>query len=374
MSDLFFYGSLRYIPLLELVLGKPAADLNISPAHLAGHQTHAVKGEAFPIIVAAEGAAAEGLLVRDLDDQDVAALNFYEGGFDYALKPVHPTLADGTKAAADVYFAEAGRWQAGDVWHLDRWISDWGAMTLRAAREIMAYKGRITAQDAAHALPSARRRASAWLAAQEKPQDPQRDLARDVIVHGHKHAHIGFFAYEEMDLQFRQNDGEMSPVMNRAAFMNGRASVVLPYDPVQDKVLLVEQFRAAVYMGGETRPWMWEPVAGLVDPGETPEQAARRESLEEAGLTVQELELVGEIYPSSGCLTEILHVFVGISDFSTRSGGGGLAGEGEDIRSEILPFETLMERIDAQAYQDMPLVTCGLWLARHRDRLRAKYG
>lgn len=373
MTDIFVYGTLRFVPLLELVTGKAAADLDIQPALLPDHQVYAVAGEAFPMIQDCSGAEAQGLLIRGLTAADTAALDFYEGGFDFTLKPLQVRLGSGGTYPVDVYFPAPGLWQAGDVWDLDAWAVKWGAMTLRAAADIMSYQGRISAKEAARAMPSARRRASSWLALQAQPEDPARDLSKDVIVHAHKRAHAGFFAYEEMDLQFRRNDGTMSPVMNREAFMNGNAAVVLPYDPVTDQVLLVEQFRAAIYMGGETRPWMWEPVAGLVDPGETPEEAARRESLEEAGLTVEELELVGDIYPSSGCLTEKLHVYVGIADFSQRAEGGGLAEEGEDIRSEVLPFDILMERIDANAYQDMPLVTAGLWLARHRERLRGKY-
>lgn len=373
MTDIFVYGTLRYLPLLELVLGKPSAALDIQPARLPGHQVYAVAGEPFPMIEPCAGQEAEGLLLRRLAPEDTGALNFYEGGFDYTLKPVEVLPEGGSPVPVEVYFPEPGLWARGNVWDLDAWAAEWGAMTLRAAEDIMAYQGRITPQQAARAMPSARRRAASWLAAQAGPEDPAHDLSEDVIVHAHRRSHIGFFACEEMDLQFRRNDGSMSPVLNREAFMNGDAAVVLPYDPVRDEVLLVEQFRAAAYIGGETRPWMLEAVAGLIDPGEQPEDTARRESLEEAGLTVEDLELVGEIYPSSGCLTQKLHVYVGICDISKRQGGGGVAHEGEDIRSEVLPFDVLMERIDARACQDMPLVTAGLWLARHHGRLRAEY-
>lgn len=373
MTDLFFYGTLRYVPLLEIVTGKEAGTLDAQPARLPEHQVYTVSGQPFPMIEASAGSQAEGLLVRGLTEADVAALNFYEGGFDFELKPVEVLLAGGGMAQAGVYFPEPGLWTKGAVWDLDGWAAEWGAMTLLAAQEIMSYQGRISAKEAAAAMPSARRRASSRLALAALPQHPDHDLAQDVTVHRHNRAHIGFFAYEDMDLQFRRNDGSMSPVMNRSALMNCHATVVLPYDPVRDEVLLVEQFRAAVFIGGEQQPWMWEPVAGQIDPGETPEEAARRESLEEAGLTVKELEKVGDMYASSGCLTEKLHVFVGICDFSQRQGGGGVADEGEDIRSDVLPFEVLMERIDANAYLDMPLVTAGLWLARNRARLRAQY-
>lgn len=370
--DLFFYGTLRYVPLLELVLGRSGAALDCQVAYLTDHAVFGVRGQIFPMISPAKGEIATGLLVRGLSKDDLAALDFYEGGFDYALEPIAVQLASGEEAAARVYFPAPGQWQAGDLWDLEAWIAEAGALTLRAAEEVMAYHGRVSAEQMRKSFPSIRRRAAAWLMAQERAEDPAHDLSRDVVVQSHKRAYVNFFAMEEMDLRFRRYDGSLSPVVNRGVALVGRASVVLPYDPVRDEVLLVEQFRAATYIAGEKRPWMWEPVAGLVDPGETPAQAAQREAMEEAGVAVTHLEEVGKGYPSSGSSGEFIHIFVGFADLSDISGGGGVAGENEDLRSEILSFDALMEGIDAQHYQDMPLITAGLWLARHRDRLRAE--
>lgn len=373
MVDLFFYGTLRFVPLLELVLGRGGADLDVQQASLPDHAVYGVKDQIFPMIVAEPGATAQGVLLRGLSEADLAALNYYEGGFDYALKPISVCLENGKQAAAEVYYPAEGLWQRGVMWDLDAWATQWGALTLRAAEEVMSYQHRVSAAEMSRCFPSVRRRAAAWLAAQARSEAPDRDLSRDVVVHQHKRAHINFFAMEEMDLQFRRYDGSLSPVVNRAVSLVGRAAVVLPYDPVRDQVLLVEQFRAATFIAGEKRPWMWEPVAGLIDPGETPEQAARREALEEAGVKITALEAVTHAYPSSGASGEFLHIFVGLADLTDINGGGGVAGEHEDLRSEILSFEDLMKGIDDHSYQDMPLVTAALWLARHRERLQTAY-
>lgn len=92
--------------------------------------------------------------------------------------------------------------------------------------------------------------------------------------------------------------------------------------------------------------------------------------MEEAGLTIDKLETVAQVYPSSGASGEFLHIFVGVCDFENIAGGGGLESENEDIRSQIIPYDDLMRGIDDHSYQDMPLVTAALWLSRHRDRLR----
>ncbi|MFV1492040.1 NUDIX domain-containing protein [Phaeobacter sp. JH18-32] len=370
MVDLFIYGTLRHMPLLELVLGRSGAALDVTPAHLPDHGAFAVVDQPFPAIEARVGHRAPGLLLRGLTPDDMAALNFYEGGFDYTLRPVTVALDAGGSAPAEVYFPEPGLWQTGAAWDLGDWQQKWGALSLRAAEEVMAYRGRLTAAEVAERFRPIRIRAAAWLAAQNRPGDPDHDLTRDVVVHQHKRAYLNFFAMEEMDLQFRRYDGSLSPVINRGVALVGQAAVVLPYDRRRDAVLLIEQFRAATYIAGNQRPWMWEPVAGLIDPGETPEQAARREAMEEAGLKIDQLETVAQVYPSSGASGEFLHIFVGLCDFDEIAGGGGLESEGEDIRSQILPYEALIQGVDDQTYQDMPLVTAALWLSRHRERLR----
>lgn len=372
MSDLFFFGTLRHIPLLELVLGRPASEIDLVPAELADHGAFAVKGEAFPTIEARPGHVAKGLLARNLSAADVAALNYYEGGFSYDLKEMSVTPEGGGTAAAEVYFPQPGLWEAGEPWDLDRWVAEWGAMSLRAAGEVMAYHGRVPAAKVAERMYSIRVRAAAWVAAQAEPEI--RDLSRDVHVLKHERSHLSFFGQEEMDLQYRRHDGRMSPVLNRSAQMVGRASVVLPYDAQRDQVLLVEQFRAPVFFAGDRNPWVWEPVAGLVDPGETPEQAAYREALEEAGVTLSALEPVAQCYSSTGASGEYLHIFLGVTDLSQVEPASGVAEEGEDIRSEIISYDALMQGIDDQTWRDMPLVTAALWLARHRDRLRREAG
>ncbi len=370
MADLFFYGTLRHLPLLGIVLGCRPDHLKACAADLPGHAVHWAKGEIFPMIVPAEGAAAPGLLVSGLTEDDIARLSFYEGGFGYRREVVQISLRNGEYGAGEVFFPDPGLWQIGAPWVLEDWVARWGAISCRAAQEVMAYHGRLSAEEIAARFPSIRRRAASWVAAQARPADPERDVERDVVLMSHAFAHMNFHGIEEAELQFRRYDGEMSPVLNRSALMVGEASVVLPYDPVRDQVLLVEQFRAPVYLSGDRAPWVWEPVAGLVDPGETPDSTAIREAEEEAGLVLTRLEKAGEAYSSTGASGEYVHLYVGIADLTRVAEIGGLASEGEDIRSAVLSFDALMRGVDAHRYRDMPLIVTALWLARHRDRLR----
>ena len=91
----------------------------------------------------------------------------------------------------------------------------------------------------------------------------------------------GFFRMERYRLRHRLFRGGWSRELTRELFARGHAAAVLPYDPLLDAVVLVEQFRigALEAPGG---PWLLEIVAGIIEPGETPEDVVRREAVEEA--------------------------------------------------------------------------------------------
>ncbi|WP_170393773.1 NUDIX domain-containing protein [Ruegeria arenilitoris] len=370
MSDLFFYGTLRHLPLLECVLGHPLSQIKISQASLPDHAVYGVAGQAFPMIVPEKGSQAMGLLVQGFSPEDLKRLAFYEGGFDYDLSPHGVDVADGSRAEASVFFPEPELWTPDKPWSLQAWVDEWSEVTLLAAQEELAYYGKVGATTIARNFAPIRTRAWAKLAARKRQTGDPRDVAKDVIVQSHRRAYVNYFGVEELDVQHRQHDGTMGPVLHRSGLMQGAAVVVLPYDPVRDTVLLVEQFRAPVFLIDDPEPWMWEPVAGMIDPGETPDQAAHREVQEEAQVSLNALEYAGGAYSSSGSSTEYVYLYVGLADLTRTIDNGGVATEGEDIRTQILPYDAFLQKVDNNEFKDLPLLMMANWLARHRDRLR----
>lgn len=194
----------------------------------------------------------------------------------------------------------------------------------------------------------------------------------DLSVDDARQPYGAFFAVEEYDLRWRRFDGKMSGTATRAVFVSGDAVTVLPYDPWRNRVLVVEQFRAGPFARGDGQPWQIEAIAGRIDPGETPEQAARREAVEEAGLDLGALHLVAGYYPSPGALTEYITSYVAVTDLPDDAAGVfGLAEEHEDIRGHLVAFDLLLALIDSGEIANSPLILTAWWLAAHLDRLAA---
>ncbi len=180
----------------------------------------------------------------------------------------------------------------------------------------------------------------------------------------------GFFATEIWDLSHRRHDGGFTPVMTREGFVSGDAVVLLPWDPVRDRVLVIEQFRLSPALRHDPQPWLLEPIAGRVDAGETVEDAARREALEEADLHIGRLFPAVHHYPSPGMLGEYLYLYVGIADLPDGTAGiHGLASEDEDIRGHLLDRPKLMRMVLDGQIANGPLAMIALWLHAERDRL-----
>ncbi|MEM1214930.1 MAG: GDP-mannose pyrophosphatase NudK [Bacteroidota bacterium] len=135
------------------------------------------------------------------------------------------------------------------------------------------------------------------------------------------------------ELQLR--DGSWSRQV-REAYDRGNGAAILLYNKERGTVLLTRQFRLPTYINGNPDGMMIEACAGLLDEDE-PDECIRRETEEETGYRIQEVEKVLEAYMSPGSVTEVLHLYLGEYHASQKvSEGGGLAEEAEDI--EVLEY------------------------------------
>jgi ADP-ribose diphosphatase len=370
-TSLFLYGTLCHAPLRESVLGLGHV---VSEARLPGYRVHWAEGADFPVIVPGEGEAV-GLLVEGLDGDALARADWFEGGFGYRLTQVSVTVAGRGKVATKTYLPMR-HLKPGAPWSLDDWVRDHARVWLGATDEAMAVFEAETGQGESLAprWDMMKLRAATRARAARSPGGHERraDLTarRDVTVERARHPHTGYFSFVDHDLRFRRFDGAMSATVRRAGFVGGDAATVLAWDPALDAVLVVEQFRTGPFLRGDPRPWTLEPIAGRVDPRETPEACVRREAMEEAGLELGRLHRVADYYPSPGAATEFVYSFVAEAQLSGRGGEiGGMDDEHEDIRTHLVTRAELMDLVASGEAATGPLILSLLWLEANRARL-----
>ena len=194
----------------------------------------------------------------------------------------------------------------------------------------------------------------------------------DVELFGREVVYDGHFRLDRYRLRHRRFAGGMGPVLTREILERGQVAAVLPVDPVRDRVVLIEQFRPGAWAAGRA-PWLLECVAGIIEPGETPEALARREALEEAGCVVTDLVPVASFLTSPGATTETVRLFCGRVDSAGVGGLPGLAGEGEDIRAGTMPVEDAVALLDEGRIVNAKTIIALQWLARHYPALKQRW-
>jgi ADP-ribose pyrophosphatase len=195
---------------------------------------------------------------------------------------------------------------------------------------------------------------------------------RKVEVIDREIGYQGFFRLERVHLRHSLHRGGMSPVLMREVLEKGNVVAMLPYDPVTDMVVMIEQFRVGA-IGDERSAWLLEIVAGLMEPGEQPEEVARREATEEAGLAVRRIEPIARFFATPAKSSELTHLFCGEVDASGAGGVHGLAHEGEDIRVIPMPAERAFRLLEIGRIDSAWPMIALMWLQTHRERLRREW-
>ncbi|CAI1762417.1 ADP-ribose diphosphatase [Serratia proteamaculans] len=194
----------------------------------------------------------------------------------------------------------------------------------------------------------------------------------DVEIIARETLYRGFFSLNLYRFRHRLFNGEMSPEIKREIFERGHAAVLLPYDPVRDEVVLIEQLRIAA-VDTSRSPWLLEMVAGMIETGESVEDVCRREAQEEAGVVVGRCKPVLSYLASPGGTSERLSIMVGEVDATTAEGIHGLEEEHEDIRVHVVSREQAYRWVEEGAIDNAASVIALQWLALHHESLRKEW-
>lgn len=125
------------------------------------------------------------------------------------------------------------------------------------------------------------------------------------------------------------------------------AVVILPV-PEPGHIILIRQYRHAV------RQWLWEVPAGSIDPGESPEAAARRECHEEIGQVPETVVRLGSLYPTPGYCDEEM-IFFRVSGLAEGTEPAALD-EDESIEAKTVTLREARDMVRRGEIIDMKTV------------------
>ncbi len=182
----------------------------------------------------------------------------------------------------------------------------------------------------------------------------------------------GYYRVDAYRLRHSLYQGGMGAEIRREVLERGHAVLVLPYDPVRDEVVMIEQFRIGPFARGDP-PWILEVVAGIIEDGEELEDVVYREAMEEAGIELSHITHALDCYASPGAVTEQISIYCARTDASRAGGIHGVAAEGEDIKVIVMPFTDVMAALADGRINAGPVIVAVQWLALHRDEIRQRW-
>lgn len=190
---------------------------------------------------------------------------------------------------------------------------------------------------------------------------------QDVEIKQDQQAYDGFYKIRKWQLRHRCFSGDWSPWLVREQIRRQDAAAVLLFDPKHHKIVLVEQIRYGVLgVYPDHSPWLCEIVAGLIDPGEEPEQTVHREALEEANCKINKLIHIGDFYNSPGGFAEKTYLYCGLVDVEGIGGIGGLRNheEHEDLMVHVLPAKQVLDLLEQDFMTSSSTYIALQWLAK----------
>lgn len=195
----------------------------------------------------------------------------------------------------------------------------------------------------------------------------------DIEILSRTERYKGFLKIEEYRLRHKLFAGGWSMPISRELMERGHAVAAALYDPVRERLVLIEQFRIGAYAAGEA-PWMFECVAGMRKKDEDPIAVVRREVKEETGLDVLAIEHAGRTMASPGGTSECCDIYLAKVDSRNAGGVHGLEHEGEDIRVVAEDFDDAFASFfDGRRLGSAFTLIALQALALNRARLRAQW-
>jgi ADP-ribose pyrophosphatase len=177
----------------------------------------------------------------------------------------------------------------------------------------------------------------------------------------------GYRPYDRYHLTLHEAGGAAIE-QQRDVVLGGKVIAVLPLDVARQEIVLLRQFRLPAHLA-DGRGELVEIVAGRVDAGETPLEAARRECEEEIGIKPANLIPILTYLTTPGLTDEEVTLYVAAVDASSVIAGPHTTIDGERLHIFRAPFDAALAALDAGTLRGSPVVIGLQWLALNRARL-----
>lgn len=159
-----------------------------------------------------------------------------------------------------------------------------------------------------------------------------------------------WYVLSKVTFDFQRKNGSWH-TQSREAYDRGNGAVILLYNNESKTVILTRQFRMPTFLNGNLDGMMIEACAGLLDT-DNPEDCIRKETQEETGYKIEEVEKVFEVYMSPGSVTEILYFFVAKYSKNQQINDGGGVEDEEEIEVLELGFNQAINMVKTGEIKD----------------------
>ena len=160
-----------------------------------------------------------------------------------------------------------------------------------------------------------------------------------------------WYTLRKVTFDYLKKDGSWE-TQSREAYDRGNGAAILLYNKAKRTVILTRQFRMPTYVNGNPSGMMVEACAGLLDEADA-EDCIKRETEEETGYQISQVEKIFEAYMSPGSVTEIVHFFIAEYTKAMKVGeGGGADDEQEEIEVLELDIDEALRMVEQGEIKD----------------------
>ena len=205
------------------------------------------------------------------------------------------------------------------------------------------------------------------------PNDQDIKTPKTVTTDSDKKISEGYLEIRRYQISHEKYDGNQTPILCREVMDRGSVGAVIPFDPIRQEVILIEQFRIGAWAASWPQPWLLECVAGVIEDGETAEELVCREAQEEAGCEILQLEPIARYFSTPGACTELVSLFCGRVDSTGLGGIYGLETEHEDIFATVWSLQDALSALRNGAICNSMTLIALQWLADQHGRITEEW-